>query len=71
MRDIRDYHISAEDLGALAQQAGVKRLALTHLSPPVEQKLLVRSFFKRPIAARYTGEIIVGRDGTRIVIPLL
>jgi ribonuclease Z len=69
MRDIRDYHISAEDLGALAQQARVKRLALTHLSPPVEQRFLVRSFFKKPIVVRYTGEIVVGRDGTRIVIP--
>ncbi len=71
MHDIRDYHISAEDLGALAQEAGVKRLALTHLSPPVEQRLLVHSFFKKPIAARYTGEIIVSQDGTRVVIPLL
>jgi ribonuclease Z len=70
MRDIRDYHISAEELGALAEQAGVKRLALTHLAPPVDQRLLVRTFFQRPIAARYSGELIVGRDGTRIVIPL-
>jgi len=70
MHDIRDYHISAEELGALAEQAGVKRLALTHLAPPVDQKLLVRRFFRRPIAARYTGKLIVGRDGTRIVIPL-
>lgn len=70
MHDIRDYHIGAEALGALAEQAHVKRLALTHLSPPVTQPLLVRSFFKRPIAARYAGEIIAGHDGTRVVIPL-
>jgi hypothetical protein len=36
----------------------------------VEQGLLVRSFLKRPIAARYSGEIIVGGDGTRVVVPL-
>jgi ribonuclease Z len=70
MRDIRDYHIGAGELGALAQAAGVRRLALTHLSPPVDQKLLVRTFFQRPIAAHYQGELIVGHDGTRIVIPL-
>ena len=70
MRDIRDYHIGTEELGTLAQKAQVKRLALTHLSPPLDQKRLVHSFFKRPIAARYSGEIIVGHDGTRIVIPL-
>jgi ribonuclease Z len=71
MHDIRDYHIGTEELGTLAQKAQVKRLALTHLSPPLEQRALVHSFFKRPIAARYTGKIIVGRDGTRIVIPLV
>jgi ribonuclease Z len=70
MRDIRDYHISTDALGALAQQAHVKRLALTHLSPPVDQKILEHTLFKRPIAEHYSGEIVVGRDGTRIVIPL-
>jgi ribonuclease Z len=70
MRDIRDYHIGTEELGMLAQKAQVKRLALTHLSPPVDQRVLVHRFFKRPIAARYSGEIYVGPDGTRIVIPL-
>lgn len=70
MHDIRDYYISAEALGALAEQAGVKRLALTHLAPTIDQRLLVRSFFRRPIAARYSGELVVGPDGTRVVIPL-
>jgi ribonuclease Z len=71
LHDIRDYHIGTEELGALAQKAQVKRLALTHLSPPIDQKVLVHRFFKRPIAARYSGEIYVGPDGTRIVVPLV
>ena len=58
------------EIGKLAQQAGVKHLALTHLSPPVEQQRLAKRLFKRPIAAHYAGEIIVGKDGTRVVIPL-
>lgn len=70
MRDIRDYHIGTEALATLAQEAGVRRMALTHLSPPVDQPLLVRALFKRPIAQRYAGELIVGHDGARIVIPL-
>ncbi len=68
MRDIRDYHISAEALGTLAALAQVKCLALTHLAPPVDQTLLVNGLFKRPIAAHYSGKIVVGRDGTRIVV---
>jgi ribonuclease BN (tRNA processing enzyme) len=76
IHDIRDYHIGTEELGTLAQKAQVKRLALTHLSlthlsPPVDLGLLGHGFFKRPIAASYTGEIVVGRDGTRIVVPLI
>jgi ribonuclease Z len=71
MHDICDYHIGTEELGTLGQQAQVKRLALTHLSPSIEQRVLVHSFFKRPIAARYSGEICVGPDGKRIVIPLV
>ena len=68
MHDIRDYHIGTEELGTLAQKAQVKRLAPTHLSPPLDQRVLVNSFFKRPIAVRYTGKNIVGHDGTRIVM---
>jgi ribonuclease Z len=70
MRDIRDYHVGAEELGKLAERAHVKHLALTHLAPPVDQRLLVHTAFKRPVAAHYSGEITVGRDGTRIVLPL-
>lgn len=70
LHDIQDYHMGLPELGALAQKAGVKHLALTHLSPPVEQRLLANRLFKRPVSANYQGEIIVGDDGTRIVIPL-
>jgi ribonuclease Z len=70
LHDIQDYHMGLRELGVLAQKAGVKRLALTHLSPPVEQRALANQLFKRPIAVHYQGEIIVGDDGTRIVIPL-
>lgn len=70
LHDIQDYHIGIPELGVLAQKARVKRLALTHLSPPVDQHLLAQQIFKRPISAYYRGEIIVGDDGTRIVIPL-
>ena len=68
MQDIRDYHVGAKALGKLAARAHVKRLALTHLAPPVDQRLLVHTAFKRPVAAHYKGEITVGRDGTRIAI---
>jgi ribonuclease Z len=68
--DIQDYHMGLPEMGKLAQKAGVKRLALTHLSPPVEQKYLANRLFRRPVAAHYAGEIVVGEDGMQIVLPV-
>ncbi len=69
LHDIRSYHTDVHELGQLAQKAAVKRLALTHLAPPVN-RAAVGVIFKKPVSEQFTGEIIVGDDGTRIVIPL-
>ena len=70
LHDIQDYHMGLPEIGSLATKAGVKRLALTHLSPPVEQQFLVNRIFKHPVAEHYKGEIIIGNDGTRVLVPL-
>ena len=69
LHDIRDYHIDVHELGRLAERAKVKRLALTHLAPPAN-KAAAALVFKKPVSEEYTGEIVVGEDGTKIVIPL-
>lgn len=69
LRDIRSYHIDVHQLGELAQQSNVRRLALTHLVPPVP-KAAAGLIFKAPVGEHYRGEIIVGDDGTKIVLPL-
>jgi ribonuclease Z len=69
LHDIRSYHTNVHELGELAQKAAVKRLALTHLAPPVT-KAAAGVIFKKPVAEHFNGEIIVGDDGTRIVVPL-
>jgi ribonuclease Z len=70
MHDIREYHMDVREVGALAREAGVKRLALTHLTPPVDMRAQVSRFFTAPAAEEFKGEIVAGADGTRIVIPL-
>ncbi len=70
MHDIREYHMDVSDVGNIAQQAQVKRLALTHLIPPLDNDVQVNRFFKQPIQKLYHGEIFVGKDGMRIVISL-
>jgi ribonuclease Z len=69
LRDIRTYHTDVEELGKLAQQSNVKRLALTHLVPPVP-KAVSALVFKAPVGLHYRGEIVVGDDGTKIVVAL-
>ena len=70
MHDIREYHMDVSDVGKLAQQAQVKRLALTHLIPPLDNNIQVNRYFKLPIQKLYRGEIFSGKDGMRIVIPI-
>ncbi|MEO1444291.1 MAG: MBL fold metallo-hydrolase [Chloroflexota bacterium] len=69
--DIRDYLMDVSDVGELAQQANVERLALNHIAPNVStDERLLNAWFVEPIAEIYDGEIIAGEDGTTIVIPL-
>jgi ribonuclease Z len=70
LHDIREYHMDTSDVGNLANQAQVKRLALTHLAPPIDNSSQLDMFFKNSIQKYYSGEIFIGDDGTRIVIPL-
>ena len=70
LHDIRSYHMDARDLGQLAREAGVKKLALTHLIPPLDHHVQATTYFKCPIEEMYHGEIVLGKDGTRIVVPL-
>ncbi|HEY3279270.1 MAG TPA: ribonuclease Z [Gemmatimonadales bacterium] len=58
-----DIHLTPERAGALAQEAGAKRLVLTHFYPPVETSdpaALAGTKFRGPIAA--------ARDGDRFTI---
>jgi ribonuclease Z len=70
LHDIQGYHMDVSDVGALAQEASVQRLALTHLAPKPQGRRQVKTFFRDPIAEIYAGELFVGEDGMRITIPV-
>ena len=70
LRDIREYHTDVADIAMLARDAGVKRLALTHLAPPIAGDARVRVVLVHPIPAGYKGEVIFGPDGMRAVVPI-
>lgn len=68
--DIRDYHMDVSEVGKLAQEANVQRLALNHLAPKPQSNWQANRFFRNPIAEFFTGELFVGEDGMQIIIPL-
>jgi ribonuclease Z len=68
--DIRDYHMDVSEVGALAQEANVQRLALNHLAPKPQGNLQAKRLFQDPIEESYSGEVFVGEDGMQIVIPV-
>src|SRR5687767_5067868 len=58
---LMSYHVSAEEAGAIAAEAGVKTLVLTHLIPANAEET-----FRARAAKKFGGKIIVGRDLLKI-----
>jgi len=67
--DIKDYHITPEQAGIVARDAGIPLLIITHVLPPVPNQILVSPFL-RDARAVFNGEIHMANDGTMIKIPL-
>lgn len=56
-------HLTPEEAGRLAAQAGVRRLLLTHFYPPCDQ-VEVHTL----AAAHFPGDIILAEDGLRLTV---
>ena len=57
------FHLTPERAGDLAQEAGAKRLVLTHFYPPVET-----SDPAKLAATRFKGPVTAANDGDRFII---
>jgi ribonuclease BN (tRNA processing enzyme) len=62
--------MDTSDIGALAEEANVKLLALNHLAPKPQSRRQANLFFRDPVLELYSGELFVGEDGTIITIPI-
>jgi ribonuclease BN (tRNA processing enzyme) len=60
-RSILSHHTAVEDVGRLAQQAGVKTLVLSHLVPPGDPSIS-DAMWADAARAHFSGDVIVGRD---------
>ncbi len=60
MAHMKADHTPAEDVGRIAQEAGVKTLVLSHLTPAIDS--ITEDTWREPVAKYFKGEIIVGKD---------
>ncbi len=67
--DIQDYHITPEEAGIVAQEAGVSLLLITHVLPPVPVDFLVNPFL-RDARAAFDGPVRLANDGTMVKMPV-
>lgn len=60
MAHMKADHSSVEDVGRIAQEAGVKTLVLSHLTPAIDSTS--DETWREPAAKHFNGEILVGKD---------
>ena len=60
MAHMKVDHSAGEDVGRVAQQAGVKTLVLSHLTPGIDG--IPDTTWRDEAAKHFTGEIVVARD---------
>lgn len=61
-----EYHAETLALARMAQEAGVKKLALTHLFPSIAPSDAAEAAFIQGMSDYFDGPIIVGRDGMEV-----
>lgn len=61
-----EYHAETLALARLAAEAGVKKLALTHLFPSIAPTDQAEAQFIRGMSDLFDGPIVVGRDGMEV-----
>lgn len=60
MAHMKADHTPSEDVGRIAQEAGVKTLVLSHLTPAIDS--ITDDTWREPVAKYFKGEIIVSKD---------
>ncbi len=63
-REMTEYHTPTEEVAAIARDAGVGKLVLTHMVPGPPRPM--EKLFTAGMGKIYKGPIIVGRDGMEI-----
>ncbi|MFN3749117.1 MAG: MBL fold metallo-hydrolase [Sphingorhabdus sp.] len=67
-RDILDYHASPEEAAESASKAGVRKLVMSHIVPPIPSPFFYPAFLG-DAPKLFKGEIVVGEDGMLFSLP--
>jgi ribonuclease Z len=68
LQEACEYHTPTLELAALARDAAVGRLVITHVIPPIADEGPQAEAFVAGMSELYTGEILLGRDLQRISV---
>ena len=60
-RHFLEDHLTPEEVGKLAKEAGVKRVVLTHLVPNVPDEKLLETFVEG-VQKFFPGDVVVAKD---------
>ncbi|WP_170868250.1 MBL fold metallo-hydrolase [Desulfatibacillum alkenivorans] len=63
------HHTDSLDVARTAMEAGVSRLVLTHVIPPIDPGFIHERIFVKGMDDIFRGEIDVARDGMEIYLP--
>jgi ribonuclease Z len=63
-----DYHAPTHDVAEMARDAGVSKLVLTHLIPPIPNEGPAVEEFVRGMADVFSGELLVAQDMQKVTI---
>lgn len=66
--DVPSYHIATSEIAALARDAGVGELVLSHIIPPISYDPLQVEAFMHGMSDIYHGTIRVARDTERVTV---
>jgi len=61
LTDVQDYHMEPSSAAELAQEAEVKTLVIVHITPPLLNENLEKSYLNG-VSEVFNGEIILGED---------
>lgn len=68
LKKIASRHTPTREVARTAAEANVKKLILTHLTPPIPASSLVEGIFTQGMDEIFDGEIVVARDGMRVTL---